>query len=279
MRKMIRAFSRRQAAALLCLCTWTLGAHAGPKLYVFDCGILNLDNVQMFNLSEDETDVRTLFVPCYVVEHEQGRLLWDAGLPLSYAEADGLVPTVGGTVGYERSIVAQLGDLGLTPADIDYAAFSHLHWDHAGAANAFAGSTILMQQAEWDAAFSGAGAFVETEFFDELVDSEKQMLDGDHDVFGDGSVKIIFAPGHTPGHQVLWVDLENYGPVLLSGDLYHFEANRRLRRPPNFNFDKPMTLKAMDRVESVLADTGATLWIEHSKALADTLEMAPAFYD
>ena len=252
---------------------------AGPKLYVFDCGILNLDSVEMFNLAEDETEVRSLFVPCYVIEHTNGRMLWDAGLPLSYAEAEGLVPRETGTVGYERSIVAQLADMELAPADIDYAAFSHLHWDHAGAANTFIDSTILMQQTEWDAAFDGKNAFVQSEFFDKLVDAEREMLNGDHDVFGDGSVRIIYAPGHTPGHQVLLVNLDNYGPVLLSGDLYHFEANRRLRRPPHFNFDKPMTLEAMDKVEGVLEETGATLWIEHSKALADTLRKAPAYYD
>jgi glyoxylase-like metal-dependent hydrolase (beta-lactamase superfamily II) len=105
------------------------------------------------------------------------------------------------------------------------------------------------------------------------------MLDGDHDVFGDGSVRIIYTPGHTPGHQALLVNLSNTGPVILSGDLFHFRANRRLRRAPTFNYDPVMTLESMDRIEALIKETDAALWIEHDKALADTLRKAPEFYD
>ncbi len=78
---------------------------------------------------------------------------------------------------------------------------------------------------------------------------------------------------------MLLVNLANTGPVLLSGDLYHFRENRSLRRAPTFNFDAAETYKSMDKVEAVIKATGATLWIEHDKALADTLKKAPAFYD
>ncbi len=220
-----------------------------------------------------------MFVPCYLVTHENGRLLWDGGLPLAVAEAGEPVPVGAGSMVYERSIVAQLADMQLRPSDIEYVAFSHLHFDHAGAANAFTRSHVLMQQTEWDGAFGSDAAYVDTSLFEGLRDARRTMLNGDHDVFGDGSVRIIYAPGHTPGHQVLLVDLDNTGPVLLSGDLYHFQENRSLKRAPHFNFDQAMTLASMERVESVLAQTGATLWIEHDQALADTLKKAPAYYD
>jgi glyoxylase-like metal-dependent hydrolase (beta-lactamase superfamily II) len=254
-------------------------AFAGPRLYVFDCGLLSLDSVEIFNLAEDETSVRELFVPCYLIEHENGRMLWDGGLPLSYAQAEGPVAIDGGSVSYERSVVDQLADMDITPEDVDLVAYSHLHWDHAGTANTFIASEVLMQRAEWAAAMGEGGEFVDTSLFDKLVDAEVTFLEGDHDVFGDGSVRIIFTPGHTPGHQTLLISLEKTGPVMLSGDLYHFRANRRLRRPPNFNVDQEQTLQSMDRLEAVLEETGATLWIEHDKALAETLRKAPAFYD
>ncbi len=78
---------------------------------------------------------------------------------------------------------------------------------------------------------------------------------------------------------MLLVRLTNFGPLILSGDLYHFEASRKLRRTPDFNFDKSQTLESMDKVEALVKKTGATFWIEHNKALADTLKLAPAFYD
>ena len=115
--------------------------------------------------------------------------------------------------------------------------------------------------------------------YSEIQSSDRITLNGDHDVFGDGSVKIISAPGHTPGHSALYLELENFGPLILSGDLYHFEASRELRATPVFNTDAEESRRSMDKVEALIEETGATFWIEHNKALADTLNMAPAFYN
>lgn len=252
---------------------------AGPKLYVFDCGLLNLDSLAIFNLSAEESAVRQLFVPCYLIEHEDGRLFWDGGLPQAVADAKGPVSIEGGTMVYDRWIVDQLGDMGISPADITHVAYSHLHFDHAGAANALVKSKVIMQRKEWDAAFGGGSEFIDTTLFDGLKEANISLVDGDHDVFGDGSVKLIFTPGHTPGHQALLITLENTGQILLSGDLYHTRANRSLLRAPTFNYDAEQTLRSMEKVEQLLAESGATLWIEHDKALADTLELAPHYYD
>jgi len=265
------------AAVLLLLIA--ASAQAGPRLYVFDCGVLYGDDISTFGLSDDETPVRELFVPCYLIRHAEGLLFWDGGLPLSAAEAEGHVALDGGfSMFYARSVIDQLADMDITPADIRYAAYSHLHFDHAGAANALAGVEVLMQKAEWEAAFDGGG-YVDTSLFDALRDAEMTLIEGDHDVFGDGSVQLIFTPGHTPGHQSLLVNLEETGPILLSGDLYHFRESRTLRRAPTFNHDAAMTFESMDKVESLLQARGATLWIEHDKALADTLRKAPEYYE
>ena len=254
-------------------------AFAGPKLYVFDCGLLYLDSLEIFNLKDGESSVKEMFVPCYLIEHENGRLLWEGGLPKSVAEAEGSVSIDGGSMFYKRWIVDQLADMDISLSDVTHAAYSHLHFDHAGAANFFVESNVLMQRKEWDAAFDGGGEFVDTTLFDGLKGANISFIDGDHDVFGDGSVKLIFTPGHTPGHQALLITLENTGQILLSGDLYHTRANRSLRRAPTFNHDAEQTLKSMTKVEQLLSETGATLWIEHDKALADTLKMAPHYYD
>ena len=254
-------------------------AIAAPKLYVFDCGAITLADVTMFGLQPDETPARELFVPCYLIEHGNQRLLWDSGLPLNAAGRGRIALDDGGSIVYERSIVDQLAAMGIKPTDITYVAFSHLHSDHAGGANAFAGSNVLMQKAEWDSALAGNPEFEPSDVFAKLKEAKLTIIDGDHDVFGDGSVTLVYAPGHTPGHQTLLINLAKTGPVMLSGDLYHFRESRMLRRVPKFNYNAAMSLRSIDDVEALLEKTGAALWIEHEKIFADTLKKAPQFYE
>ncbi len=256
---------------------------AEVRLYVFDCGVLQLDDVGMFGLEAADTPVRELFVPCYLVEHRTPaatrRLLFDAGLPAAVAGQGTVELEPGVTMRYPRSLQDQLAGLDLAPGDIDYVAFSHLHFDHVGSAGLFAAAEHLIQQPEYQAGFiDGNSEIYDPTLFAPLADSTHRILDGDHDVFGDDSVRLLSAPGHTPGHQALLVRLEDPGPVVLSGDLYHFRASRRLRAVPVFNTDADATRASMDRIEALLQQERATLWIEHDQALADTLRKAPDFY-
>jgi len=256
-------------------------AKAGVKLYVFDCGLLRIDDISAFGLANTDTDVRQLFVPCYLIEHPtEGRLLWDAGLPLTLV-GKGIQTEDGMTQEYRESLLDQLRDMRVSPSDVDYVAFSHMHFDHVGAANEFANATLLIQEPEYEAAFKHAAdnPIFDYDLYKELVSSTKTLLSGDHDVFGDGTVQIISTPGHTPGHQVLYVELNKTGPLVLGGDLYHFQASRRLRAVPEFNTDREQTLASMDKVESLINVTNATLWIEHDLALAIRLRVAPSYYD
>ncbi|MCG8413351.1 MAG: N-acyl homoserine lactonase family protein [Pseudomonadales bacterium] len=267
----------KNCCALLMLLSLGLSAQAGPKLYVFDCGHLSFDNISFFGLDNSETPVRELFVPCYLIEHEAGRLLWDAGLPL-----DMVGPRTEEATGwYEVSIVDQLEGMDVSPSDIDLVSFSHFHYDHVGAANVFSNSTLLIQQTEYEAAFEHpeTNPVFRPALYDQLNDSEKVILDGDHDIFGDGSVMIISAPGHTPGHQVLKLELDNLGTLILSGDLYHFAMSRVLGRVPTFNTDRDQSLQSIAKVEALIEETDATFWIEHNLELANSLNLAPSFYD
>ena len=252
------------------------------RLYVFDCGSIKMQDVSAFGLTNQDTNVRELFVPCYLVEHPtKGRLLWDAGLPLSVVGAGEQPLQEGTTQEYRESLLKQMARMRLRPGDIDYVAFSHFHFDHVGAANAFTDANLLIQETEYEAAFKNheAHEIFQYELYSELANSTKTLLSGDHDVFGDGSATIISAPGHTPGHQVLLLKLKKFGALVLSGDLYHFEASRRLRATPVFNTDREQTLASMDKVEALIKKHKARLWIEHNKQLADTLNLAPAYYD
>jgi glyoxylase-like metal-dependent hydrolase (beta-lactamase superfamily II) len=252
-------------------------ARAPLALYVFDCGRIRFASIEGFSIEDHETDVRELAVPCYVVEHEKGRLLWDAGLPSSLAEKEGWQGE-GMQQRLERTFTDQLAEAGLDMASFDYMAFSHFHFDHVGTANEVEGATLLISQAEYDAAFADpvtTPGFV-PELYSNLRDAERVIVGEDHDVFGDGRVRIVAAPGHTPGHQVLFVDLAETGPIVLSGDLYHFRFSREHRRVPSFNTDREQTLVSMDRVDALLEETGAELWIQHELAHFGSLDRAPA---
>jgi len=250
------------------------------KLYVFDCGMLRFDSIESFSVSDDEIDIRDLIVPCYVVEHEKGRLLWDGGLPSKTADVDGWQGE-GMLSRLDRTFSEQLPDIGLDMNSFDYAAYSHMHFDHVGVANEVNGATLIIQKKEYDAAFADEVTVpgFDPSLYNNLKDAGRILIEGDHDVFGDERVRIISAPGHTPGHQVLFIDLENSGPVVLSGDLYHFAISRQDRRVPEFNVDRDMTLASMDRVEALVEETGATFWIQHELAFFEQLNKAPAYYD
>ena len=253
---------------------------ASLRLHVFDCGHLTAADPGPFSLTIDEVATLEMAVPCYLIEHEDGTLLWETGLSDSLAASAGGAPVGDSMARVTVTLRAQLEALGYPPAEITYLAMSHLHPDHAGNANAFSGSVWLVQRLEHEAAFGEAPGFgFEPDLYAALETSETVILDGDHDVFGDGRVVITSAPGHTPGHQVLFVDLAETGPLVLGGDLYHFPESRLLKRVPSFNADHARSLASMDAIEDLLMDTGARIWIAHDAAADALRRKSPAFYE
>jgi glyoxylase-like metal-dependent hydrolase (beta-lactamase superfamily II) len=263
------------------------GEEAKPalKLYVFDCGYITANDLSIFSAEGYyKGETKELAGSCYLIQHPtNGMLIWDVGLSDSLAaNPEGVV--VGGgafTLKVKKTLASQLQEIGVNPADVTYIAFSHLHFDHTGNANEFATSTWLVQEPEYTAGF---GPDAEKLFFDpasysKLKDGKVTKLNGDHDVFGDGSVVIYAAPGHTPGHQVLFVDLPKTGPLVLSGDLYHFEMNRVFRRVPAFNFNQEESRIAIERIEDIVAREDATFWIQHDLEQNATIKHSPEFYE
>jgi N-acyl homoserine lactone hydrolase len=260
------------------------GQESRLKLTMFDCGQILVANLgKLMSPGIDDGVSKMLFVPCYLVEHPKGRLLFDAGLADSLAElgdegrwsSDRDFNSV-----VKRTLRSQLDEMGIDPAAIEFVAFSHLHFDHAGNGNLFSKAQWLVQESEFDLAFSEDA---EKYFFDPTtyaaLKDRAVKLNGDHDVFADGSVLLVSSPGHTPGHQVLFVDLANYGPVVLSGDLWHSQKNYDGSVVPSFNFDAEQTLESMQRVKDFIAEKQATLWIEHDRAQYPDVPLAPGFVD
>ena len=252
------------------------------KLYAFDCGRMHYDSVAFLGFDDSETDVRDLVVPCYVIEHERGRLLWDGGLPSSYSEVEGWHEMEGGwRMRLDRPLAEQIADLGWTMDDFDFVSFSHFHFDHVGVANEVKGAKLLIQRAEYEDAFADEVGIpgYEPGVYDGLRELETLVVDGEYDIFGDGRVRLIAAPGHTAGHQVLFVDLERTGPVVLSGDLYVFRLGYDQGRVLPIDRSPELSAESMARVDALLEEAGAELWIGHEAAHFDQLEKPPGFHE
>ena len=263
--------------------TGALAATKGPRLYILDCGDIRPMDPTLFGLKKEEIAGDGSFVtPCYLVVHRKGTLIWDVGqVPDAQIPGDGTEVVVQDLLKARRKLVPQIEALGYHVSDIDFLAMSHYHLDHTANANLFAGSTWIVQQAEYDAMF-GAREFAirDSSSYDKLKDSKRITLkDADHDVFGDGTVVIKTAPGHTPGHQMLFLRLKNFGPLLLEGDLYHLPEERTLDRVPTFDFDAAMTRATRVKTEAFLKKTGAQMWIQHDPPTNAQLKKAPDYYD
>ena len=254
------------------------------RLYILDCGdITGVGEVQ-FGFKPGQLADSHMVTPCYLIVHPRGTMVWDTGeIPDSDFKGN---PTKQGAYTITRPLLPQLAALGYTPADINYLALSHYHGDHVANANAFAGSTWIVQDVERAAIFAKQDpkakgpTSVDAALFTKLKDSKTMLLHSeDHDVFGDGTVVIKFTPGHTPGHQSLFLKFAKTGPVVLSGDLYHYPEERSLGLVPGFDFNADQTRKSRADLEAFLKKSGAKLWIQHGTADNAKLKKAPEYYE
>jgi N-acyl homoserine lactone hydrolase len=256
-------------------------APASTRLYIFDCGVIKGLGVELFGFKKDEVPVRDFFVPCYLVAHPKGTLMWEVGvIPDAAFKGDG-APVTEGASTVARPLLPQLAALGYAPADITYLGLSHYHSDHTANANAFAGSTWLVRPLEREAMFAEKPAgIIQQGTFSALKTSKTTLLVNDeYDVFGDRTVIIKSAPGHTPGHQVLFLKLKKTGPVLVAGDLYHYPEEQTMNRFPSFEFNKEQSAASRAEIDAFLKKNKAQMWIEHDAATNAKLKKAPEFYE
>jgi glyoxylase-like metal-dependent hydrolase (beta-lactamase superfamily II) len=260
------------------LAAWLpLSACSGPgfadRLHVFEVGECRTTDVSRWSPGVDEGRPWVFANHCYLIRHGRDLLLWDTGFADGLSLSGDAIELRAG-----RPLAEQLAAIGLRPGDVTHLAFSHLHIDHAGNANLFADATLFLQRAEHAAAF---GPEPHRYGFDpatygRLQSSRTVLLDGDHDVFGDGSVVILATPGHTPGHQSLLVRLRS-GALILSGDAAHMRSNWQYRRTPATNFDRQQSVRSMARIQEVLDRERATLVIQHERD--QCLPKAPGFVE
>ena len=248
------------------------GKSKDPSILVFPCGENHVRDISMFSPGVDEKVSKTLVVSCFLIRNGDDFFMWETGLSDSlFKEKDGLSVRDGAfTLKVKKPLAQQFKELNIDPTKVNLMAFSHMHPDHTGNAKLFSHAKILIQKKEFEAALGPKA--IDFSFNPETYPKDRkryQIIADDHDVFGDGSVKIISTPGHTPGHQSLVVNLKERGTVLISGDLYHFNKNRQFKRVPAFNFNKEQTLSSMKKFESLVTKLKAEVWISHDPGMEE----------
>jgi N-acyl homoserine lactone hydrolase len=252
-------------------------------MYVLNCGESRTTDLSMWSPGFNVGKTWEFSDNCYLIKHENGWMLWDTGMSDAIANMPEGLKAAGGllTLRVTKTLASQLNEIGVAPTDITRLAISHFHGDHCGNANLFTAATLYIQEAEYEAAFGADPAKFNfaPNLYEKLRANPIVKLNGDHDVFGDGSVVILSTPGHTPGHQSLLVRLPKTGAVVLSGDLVHFEENWVNRRVPARNYNKDQSLQSMEKVATVLAEKNAQLWINHDKTQSARIPKAPDFVE
>jgi N-acyl homoserine lactone hydrolase len=257
------------------------------KLYRLDCGHSLANDESVWTPGKNVGRSIEFSSTCWLIKRGSEWVLWDTGVPQETLNDPKGWSTLPKLIVYhlDKTITDQLAEIGLKTSDVTYAVLSHTHGDHIGNVSLFPNSTIVMQRAEYSWIQSPDGTNDNVNQLKALArkllgkPKHLQLLDGDKDLFGDGSVTLVSTPGHTPGSQSLLVHLKSSGFIILSGDVVHLEENFEKNIVPLLNTDKAASIASMDKVRQMIATYHAKLFINHDKAQADTLKLLPAFYD
>ncbi|MGE3772477.1 MAG: N-acyl homoserine lactonase family protein [Gammaproteobacteria bacterium] len=247
------------------------------KLYAMTCGYLTMP-VEL--LIEGGTGTLEVPIPAYLIEHRKGVALFDSGMSLLVQKdkqraLGPLEPYF--QVNFEpgEEIAARLADIGRDGEHVDYLINSHLHFDHAGGNALIPNARVVVQKKEWEAGH--VPELIEANYYDPRdYDHGHDVLvvDGEHDVFGDGSVRCLPTPGHTPGHQSLQLQTES-GEVVLCGDACYLRRTLDEMRLPRIVSDRDAMMQSLQKLKE-LQRRGARIMYGHDPEFWRTVPQAPA---
>lgn len=247
------------------------------RIYALSCGALEFDRQLFFPENSPGTPL-VAPVSSFLIEHAGGRLLFDTGI-----HCDALTDPVGrlgkriSSLFAVRSragdgVVGQLASLGLKPDDIRYVVNSHFHFDHCGCNASFPRAQFLVQRAEL------AMARAERKRYDAKdwdLPLEYREIDGEHDVYGDGSVVLLPTPGHTAGHQSLWIREGGRPQMLMTSDACYTREHLEQTILPEGTYNAPQMAQSMGVLRGLRDRKGVALLFGHDAEQWQALPRAP----
>lgn len=238
----------------------------GPLLYAFTCGYITLP---MSFFLDGEPGKAKVPACVFLIDHPKGKVLFDTGFSDRFV---GLESGLGKIVDMpeDQTIANRLAAIGLDPAQIDYVINSHLHIDHAGGNHMLPNATILVQTPEWDFGTSGEDTAYDAIDFD--LGQPVKRLNGEHDLFGDGSIVIFPTPGHTPGHQSVRVRTTG-GEAVLAADCCNMRRSLDDMHLPDHCYNIDQYRGSLETL-SELRRSGATIFYGHDPDFWATVPQA-----
>jgi N-acyl homoserine lactone hydrolase len=242
------------------------------ELYLFDSGTLGLGGVEVP-------------VPFFLIRHPQGDLIVDGGNPLavardSHAHWGELADIFEVHMSEEQHCAAQLRRLGVEPDSVSYLVQTHLHIDHTGALGHFPNATAVVHARELQAALaaeSPIGSGYVREDFDR-PEMRWQTVEGELDLFGDQTIRLIETPGHSAGHMSVLLDLVDTGPVLLTADASDDRAQWEGRANPRALFSREEAARSLELLRNLARQTDALIVFGHDPDNWSQLKHAPHSY-
>jgi len=231
------------------------------KLYAFNCGWFQCR--PGFLIAGETGAYMRAPVPAYLIDHPRGRAVFDTGMGQQFhRQPENALPADKfGLQWFDgMEIPARLRALGIDPASVNWIINSHLHIDHCGGNALLENATVIVQRDELDYAMAGdhAGLYVRADYD---TGQPFKAVNGEHDLFGDGTVRILPTPGHTPGHQSVIVQLPQ-GEVLLAGDCCYTRRNLDLMAMPPGTVDTPTGLETLKRLK-LMREKGTRILFGH----------------
>jgi N-acyl homoserine lactone hydrolase len=253
------------------------------RLYVLDTGLIESADYSMWSPTAKPGTHREMTVRSYLIVHPDGTLLWDTGIDdgiAMLAEGKRIVDSV--TFRAPKTLRGQLAELAVSPDEVDFLGLSHLHVDHVGNVGLFPTASVLLQRTEYEAGYGPhAKQLIEPlapDSYAALNRDRIEIVDGDHDLFGDGTVVLRSLPGHTPGHQGLLVQLPGSGPILLAGDIAYSARDYADGAVRQGNFDLEKSRRSIETAKEIERELGASVWLHHDRDAQRAVQTAPRHY-
>jgi len=254
-------------------CGKIMAAPADVEMWRLDCGEFKDSDIDgMSDVFAYPNRKKTLSNGCYLIRHGKEFMLWDTGFSPEFVRKYSSM-----RIEMNQMLLLQLQKINIKPGWISIIGLSHKDADHTGQAAYFPKARLFIGKADFDdlaGKHKGSSHEDLAPWLGPSANVEKVV--GDKDIFGDGSVIMLATPGHTAGHHSLLVRLASFGPVVLSGDLWHFSEQLSHNGVPPENVDRADTLASMDRIQKIVSNLKATLVIQHEPSDVQKLPEFPA---